>query len=222
MTYRPEHAGVIRENTLGLDQYTMLEYRFHLHAEDFRERMWESEPGDVQFDGATWDAAERQFRMDTGWDLHQGFTNSYLVDRIEELVAGGLDGETAERQVMEEMLQEVNRFDGEWSDDLIPKVIIRIASVEAVREELEAGSWFEDEDLEPRTAAEVEESLVRHLKTSFGWCEIHWMDRCEPVHPDLPVAWGEGGAIELLGPATEAEIEWVSDVYWEVVSPSSP
>ena len=42
------------------------------------------------------------------------------------------------------------------------------------------------------------------------------------VQPDLPVAWGEGGAIELLGPATEAEIEWVSDVYWEVVSPSSP
>ena len=45
MTYRPEHAGVIPENTVGLDQYNMLEYRFYLHRVEFCERMHEAQPG---------------------------------------------------------------------------------------------------------------------------------------------------------------------------------
>ena len=89
MTYHPEHAGVIPENTLGLDDYNMLEYRFYLHRDEFRERMYEAEPGQISFSGATWDPSEGYFVMDTGWDLHQGFTNSEMVDRIDELVAEG-------------------------------------------------------------------------------------------------------------------------------------
>ena len=94
MTYHPEHAGVIPENTLGLDQYTMLEYRFYLHRGEFRERMYEAEPGQISFSGATWDPSEGYFVMDTGWDLHQGFTNSEMVDRIDELVAEALGSTT--------------------------------------------------------------------------------------------------------------------------------
>ena len=233
MTYHPEHAGVIPENTLGLDQYTMLEYRFYLHRDEFRERMYEAEPGQISFSGATWDPSEGYFVMDTGWDLHQGFTNSEMVDRIDELVAEGLDGETAERQIMEEMLDEVNDFDAAWSNDLIPKVIIRVASPEAFHAEVM--EWFreriEDWRSEEASASDVpakepvppsvEEAalwLESHLEAEFGWCEIHWMDRCDPVHAELPVAWGAGGSVELLAPASAPEIEWMGDVFTDLMN----
>ena len=233
MTYRPEHAGVICENTLGLDHYNMLEYRFYLHRVEFRERMYEAEPGQISFSRATWDPSEGYFVMDTGWDLHQGFTNSEMVDRIDELVAGGLDGETAERQVMEEMLDEVNDFDAAWSNELIPSVIIRIKSPEAFHAEVM--EWFResledwrseqtpgsDASVKVPTPPSVEEAaswLECHLASAFGWFEIHWMDRCVPVHAELPVAWGAGSSVELLAPASRPEIEWMNDVFTDLMN----
>ena len=233
MTYRPEHAGVIRENTLGLDDDNMLEYRFYLHHGEFRDRMYEAEPGQISFSGATWDPSEGYFVMDTGWDLHQGFTNSEMVDRIDELVEQGLDGETAERQVMEEMLDEVNDFDAAWSNDLIPKVIIRVASPEAFHAEVMV--WFReclegwrsettsgsDASVKEPTPPSVEEAaswLECHLESEFGWFEIHWMDRCAPVHAELPVASGAGSSVELLAPASQPEIEWMNDVFTDLMN----
>ena len=233
MTYRPEHAGVIPENTLGLDQYNMLEYRFYLHRVEFRERMHEAQPGQISFSGATWDPMEGDFVMDTGWDLHQGFTNSEMVDRIDELIAGGLDDETAERQVMEEMLDEVNDFDAAWSNELIPKVIIRIESPEAFHAEVMG--WFReyfedwrseqtsgpDVSVKAPTPPSVEEAaswLEGHLESEFGWFEIHWMDRCVPVHAGLPVVWGAGSSVELLAPASQPEIEWMNEVFTDLMN----
>ena len=219
MTYRPEHAGVIPENTLGLDDDNMLEYRHHLHAVEFRDLIDHENPGRVRFDNATWDNMEHQWVIEGECDLLSGVSSDEIDERVEELMAQGVDEETATRDVLWEMLEAVNAHCRAWSDDLIPKVIVRIESIDAVRDHLTEGGWLDDEDVVPPTRDQIESAIALHLEDWFGWSEIHWMDRCEPVHGDLPVAWGEDGPIQVLAPVTPGEIEWAEGIYAAIIDP---
>ena len=174
----------------------------------------------VKFDGATWDNMEHQWVIDGECDFLTGITSQEIIDRVETLVGQGVDEETATWQVMWAMFDDVNAFCRAWSNDLVPKVVVRIQSIEAVRTYLAERGWLDDEDVDPPTLDEIETAIAFHLEEQFGWCEVHWMDRCEPVHADLPVAWGEDGPIQVLAPVTPGEIEWVQGIYGEIVHPS--
>jgi hypothetical protein len=93
-----------------------------------------------------------------------------------------------------------NRFDAAWSNDLIPKVIIRVAYPEAFHGELM--EWFDDsiEDC-PHDQTPGDDSSAK-----------------DPVHAEFPVAWGAGGSVELLAPAIAPEIEWMDDVFTDLMN----
>ena len=78
-----------------------------------------------------------------------------------------------------------------------------------------------DAEQKGRYISSVEEAaswLEGHLESEFGWFEIHWMDRCVPVHAELPVASGAGSSVELLAPASQPEIEWMNDVFTDLMN----
>ena len=101
-------------------------------------------------------------------------------------------------------------FDAAWSDDLIPKVVVRIESPEAffgeMKPHLTAHGLI-------GTAESVDALIDEHLGQQLRWSEVHWMDRGEPVEKNQPVVWrSPGGSIEVLEGATREEMEWVSRI----------
>lgn len=193
----PDVLDAVADDPIDLDVGTMLDYRAYLHGGDYQEAA-EHYPGSVDFgNGIVFDWDERRFTVDTGYSLGQlADPDATLQVRIDELVERGLDGENAELQARDELLSMDAAFHDQWSDDLVPKVILRIASLEALEAELQPLLAAADARM---TRTQVRDYVSLRFVEWFKWSEIHWMDRCEPIRADLPVAWrSPGGSIEVL------------------------
>lgn len=210
----PDAMDAAADSDIEVDLDTMIEYRAHLHGSMYQE-LAHHYPGRIDFGyGIVFDDAEKVFQLDTGYDLGQLYdSNATLQERIRQLVDRGVDPCTATSQAQEEFLSMDSAFHDFWSDDLVPRLVIRIASFEALTAELEP-------HLIAAGIRMSREQLLEYVDLWFGewlqWSEVHWMDRCEPIRDDLPVAWrSPGGSIEVLAPTSGEEEYYIAAFFTE-------
>ena len=210
---------------IGLDLELIQGYRWFLHGEFFKESFEAARPHGLDFGNNICFAGHQDYGDEFYFDFGRGrdgyHEGSCILDRMEQLMAAGMEECAAEDQAIEEGMNMSEAFDAAWSDDLIPKVVVRIGSPEAFFDELKP-------HLTAHGLIGTEESvdvlIDEHLGKQLRWSEIHWMDRGEPVEKNQPAAWrSPGGSIEVLEGATREEIEWVSRILngeeeaWEAV-----
>ena len=120
---------------IGLDLELIQGYRWFLHGQFFKESFEAARPHGLDFGNNICFAGHQdygdEFYLDFGRGRDGYHEGSCILDRMEQLMAAGMEECVAEDQAIEEGMNMSEAFDAAWSDDLIPKVVVRIESPEA-------------------------------------------------------------------------------------------
>ena len=125
---------------IHLDRELIEEYRWFLHGESFKEVHEDSRPDGISFGNHIRFAGHQDegenFWFDFGRHRDGYDSGSCVLERMEELMESGMGEQAAEQKALDEGIDMMSAFDDAWSDELIPRVVVRIASSEALLDEL--------------------------------------------------------------------------------------
>lgn len=215
----PESASPI-----DLDEYSMLEYRAYLHGGECYEYAGIST---ISLGcGVYFDASEEMIVTEIGRSTSGSFDQSFVGDRMEELMEEGVEELEAEEMARQEALDLMNSADAAWSDDLVPKLKIRVGPRSAfVQPYLDDGI---DPVRDPEAYAEIEpfvtltvEDYRAGVQSWIGeylkWSDVEWAEEGSPLPAAETIAWrSSDDAIMILKPASDAEMKTLEDWWHDV------